>query len=888
MATQTVEFIGPPGATITSKLFSAGSDTQVDSASATEATNRKGIYTADYTDLSAGEYLLVATDASNNPLAHWWVATTGATETVQAYEIGIETIQEGLATQASVDDLTTTVVEGTPQNETAVSATVTAGTVASGTVADTETDNGTYYQLVPDAGGIDAYLEFQIANRFPNSVTMNGKFNATNASDFVEVYAYNWESAAWEKISDVDSRLNHSTSDQNYAYPLTTKNRNGAGSNGEVRIRFLTAETDTGFDLDLDQVLVQSVAAAATAAEIADAVRQRQIENTYGGGVTIDTVAGSAGTDLGDFGTPQSPSSNLSDAYTIATNSRLNFNTFYMTSGSSVTLDASDYTNWNFEGSPSLWTVALGGRTLTGTSITSSRVSGIMINTGNRTRFRDCVCFAVTLGNSVWYDSVLTENTITLQDGASVSFRDCESAADQAVPTINFSTPSTNTAVDLPDFHGLLAFDNMNASSVVSIFGVASVTINASCTAGTMQVGPDVEVTNNGSVTVTRINSQSTLADGAIDDDTITAAAVTKIQSGLATEAKQDIIDGLIDTLVSATIIGSGTMQAGSTSTTAVLAAATTFADDLLNNGSAIVITGGTGQGQVRLITDWVSSSDTATVAAWTTTPDNTSTYVVVPIASYYALQSYNAGAGAGPYILLDTTVSSVSSTTTFVLNGGLGTDDYYNDKRIVIVDNDDNTVRWLGEVSDYVGSTKTLTVASTPVFTVAADDRVYVLALTDFDPESDGVIVGSLTTSAINSLANAEIEVVGAMLPGGRIQLIKGDDYINDELTFTQTASEDWPDLTTATVTFEAMLATESDPESPTGDTIDIEGTKPTPAGSAKVIKFNAMTRTITDIATGTYTYHIRATQADGTVQTLRYGESKLTIKPQYVVPDA
>lgn len=77
---------------------------------------------------------------------------------------------------------------------------------------------------------------------------------------------------------------------------------------------------------------------------------------------------------------------------------------------------------------------------------------------------------------------------------------------------------------------------------------------------------------------------------------------------------------------------GSGTasaMQAGSTSSTAVLRSATAFTDDLINN-TVIEVTGGTGAGQVRLIVDWVSSTDTATVNPnWTTTPDNTSTYIV-------------------------------------------------------------------------------------------------------------------------------------------------------------------------------------------------------------------------------------------------------------------
>lgn len=78
-------------------------------------------------------------------------------------------------------------------------------------------------------------------------------------------------------------------------------------------------------------------------------------------------------------------------------------------------------------------------------------------------------------------------------------------------------------------------------------------------------------------------------------------------------------------------IIDQGTAQAGS-GTTIQLRAAASFADDQLN-GMTVVIVSGTGAGQARLITDWVSATDTATVDAWVTTPDNTSTYIVYPTA---------------------------------------------------------------------------------------------------------------------------------------------------------------------------------------------------------------------------------------------------------------
>lgn len=66
------------------------------------------------------------------------------------------------------------------------------------------------------------------------------------------------------------------------------------------------------------------------------------------------------------------------------------------------------------------------------------------------------------------------------------------------------------------------------------------------------------------------------------------------------------------------------------TSTTAVLAASESYADDLLNGNSEICIVSGTGAQQCRCITDTVQSTDTVTVRrSWTTTPDSTSTYFI-------------------------------------------------------------------------------------------------------------------------------------------------------------------------------------------------------------------------------------------------------------------
>jgi len=77
------------------------------------------------------------------------------------------------------------------------------------------------------------------------------------------------------------------------------------------------------------------------------------------------------------------------------------------------------------------------------------------------------------------------------------------------------------------------------------------------------------------------------------------------------------------------TPLASGTAQGG-TASTIQLAAGETFGDDILN-GCVVKIISGTGAGQARVITDYTSATDTATVTPnWTTNPSSDSVYEIV------------------------------------------------------------------------------------------------------------------------------------------------------------------------------------------------------------------------------------------------------------------
>jgi hypothetical protein len=79
-------------------------------------------------------------------------------------------------------------------------------------------------------------------------------------------------------------------------------------------------------------------------------------------------------------------------------------------------------------------------------------------------------------------------------------------------------------------------------------------------------------------------------------------------------------------------ILHAGLMQAGSTSTTAVLSSGASATNDYYD-AHQVQITAGTGAGQSRIIASYVGSTRTATLTeAWATTPDATSVYIVRPL----------------------------------------------------------------------------------------------------------------------------------------------------------------------------------------------------------------------------------------------------------------
>jgi hypothetical protein len=144
-------------------------------------------------------------------------------------------------------------------------------------------------------------------------------------------------------------------------------------------------------------------------------------------------------------------------------------------------------------------------------------------------------------------------------------------------------------------------------------------------------------------------------------------------------------------------IVHEGTAQSA-TGTTLVLASGAAFANDELL-GATIVITGGTGVGQSRVITDYVGSTDTATVDTWTTTPSGTITYKIfaTPPASATAVPAVNlvqVGGSTTDVSALATNVAAILVDTGTTLDTKLNTIDDFLDTEIAAILADTNELQ--------------------------------------------------------------------------------------------------------------------------------------------------------------------------------------------------
>lgn len=241
------------------------------------------------------------------------------------------------------------------------------------------------------------------------------------------------------------------------------------------------------------------------------------------------------------------------------------------------------------------------------------------------------------------------------------------------------------------------------------------------------------------------VSSRSTL----VATDIVSAGAITTSSGAVST----------VTTLTNqSNVVLSGT-AAAATSTTITLDGSASSTSSLYV-GELISIYSSTGAGQVRTITVYDGTTKVATIdRAWTTTPSGTSKYRIMT-ANTAALNDSLQMLASTNEQLVSTSISGVTSQTVMTLTAGSDTDDSYNGCYAVITSQGSATKKAVVAISDYVGSTRTITLVAAAPFTVVGTDGIIIFA-----NSLASSTLGGFTTAG---KAEVESEVNDAMVAFG------------------------------------------------------------------------------------------------------------------------
>jgi hypothetical protein len=253
--------------------------------------------------------------------------------------------------------------------------------------------------------------------------------------------------------------------------------------------------------------------------------------------IWIDTVNGSAGTTDYESGTILNKVDNVADSNTLGTS--LGLEGRGIAPGSTITFAASqDGQDWK----GNIWTLALGGQSISDTHIFGAEVSGICTG-ANTPEFHECIVGDVTVPPCIFKDSDMG-GTVILPAGE-VHIHQC--AGDSGF-LLDYGAAVANTTVHLSSFSGDLIIDNLgqNGTDILDIRGHGKITFNASCVGGTVNWDGHFSIVNNGSGIT--INS----------DDISTNVGAVKAKTDQLTFTKANELDSNIQSINDVTITGDG------------------------------------------------------------------------------------------------------------------------------------------------------------------------------------------------------------------------------------------------------------------------------------------------------------------------------------------
>jgi hypothetical protein len=378
------------------------------------------------------------------------------------------------------------------------------------------------------------------------------------------------------------------------------------------------------------------------------------------------------------------------------------------------------------------------------------------------------------------------EYTGTVASAAVAYLPQAQAGAANGVPTVDANN----------NIHGLVPGTgtgqiNANSGKVPATLASTDVTGNVACdlqTIKTQAVTCAAGVTVNTNVGTTQpVNFTGTASSALVQTDIRDwngAAVATPNVSGVP---KVDVVDwlgtapnslnaGRVDAACS---VRSGTAQTGSASTITLDSGASSTNN--LYQDALVFITGGTGAGQVRSIISYVGSTKVASIYPnWTTNPDLTSTFTLLPMGQVdvgcwnnHSVSSTISGIpdvnlttwlGSTPNSLNIGKVDAVcairtgtcqagSTSTTIIFDSGASTvNDLYKDCLVLLAFGPG--IGQVASIQSYTGSTRTATIFPAWQSTPTASTQFIIIPMSQVD-------VGNWLNVAPLALSSQQVQAV-------------------------------------------------------------------------------------------------------------------------------
>lgn len=401
----------------------------------------------------------------------------------------------GVAQSATLDTIYAAIqAQGPVAYPPTAASNVVVGTATAGTWANTTTLDGTVW-TVRGNGGAAGFLtvEFVYAcgtGAKANKVVFYAYYNSTGGAGTkgADVYAWNYATSAFEKISSSVNRIPTQTAGTTVTAYTFQCNANHMSSAGAAIIRLISSETNTPTtsSISVDYAPNDALVAGNSLNDIANAVYLKMAPVVYEAGIWIDTVNGTAGTDLGVNGTPMNPSNNYADAYAMATalavaSGGTQAKRFYLKPDTDITLQNS-HANWRFIGRGK---IHCNGKDISDAWFEDCElVDGVSV--GDGAIFNRCVIGTLTLGGGASFDACWLQGTITHATSSETTYAQCVDASPSgSTVTLLFAA---NANVALRCFAGGVALDSMAATNTVRIDGWGRVILNSNCAGGSLTI----------------------------------------------------------------------------------------------------------------------------------------------------------------------------------------------------------------------------------------------------------------------------------------------------------------------------------------------------------------------------------------------------------------